>query len=128
MPGPRGYRVAIVDYDVTANALYQPADLPSGLDGEYQDPFQNVSDERLLSDPRFHAQNVYAIAMRILARFEFALGRRVQWGCEGHQLSILPHAFAEPNAFYSRDDRSLYFESFPSSQGNTRTVFLLSFA
>lgn len=126
LPGPRGYRVVVVDYDVTANALYQPADLPSGLEGEYVDPFQDASDETLLSDPRFHAQNVYAIAMRILARFEFALGRRVQWGCEGHQLNILPHAFAEPNAFYSRDDRSLffgYFESFPDKAGETRTVF-----
>jgi hypothetical protein len=126
LSGPRGYRVAVVDYDVTANALYQPADLPSGLAGEYHDPFENALDETLLSDPRFHAQNVYAIAMRILARFEFALGRRVQWGCEGHQLNILPHAFAEPNAFYSRDDRSLffgYFESFPDKNGDTHTVF-----
>ncbi|MGN7713719.1 hypothetical protein [Agrobacterium radiobacter] len=126
LPGPRGYRVAVVDYDVTANALYRPADLPSGLAGEYHDPFENAPDETLLSDPRFHAQNVYAIAMRILARFEFALGRRVQWGCEGHQLNILPHAFAEPNAFYSRDDRSLffgYFESFPDKNGDPHTVF-----
>ncbi len=126
LSGPRGYRVAVVDYDVTANALYQPAHLPSGLDGEYHDPFQDAADHVILSDPRFHAQNVYAIAMRILARFEFALGRRVQWGCEGHQLNILPHAFAEPNAFYSRDDRSLlfgYFQSFPDKAGVTRTVF-----
>lgn len=126
LSGPRGYRVAVVDYDVTANALYQPADLPSGLAGEYHDPFENAPDETLLSDPRFHAQNVYAIAMRILARFEFALGRRVQWGCEGHQLNVLPHAFAEPNAFYSREDRSLffgYFESFPDKNGDTHTVF-----
>ncbi|MGR9249469.1 hypothetical protein [Rhizobium leguminosarum] len=126
LPGPRGYRVVVVDYDVTANALYQPADLPSGLEGEYFDPFEGASDDTLLSDPRFHAQNVYAIAMRILARFEFALGRRVQWGCEGHQLNVLPHAFAEPNAFYSRGDRSLffgYFESFPDTNDKTRTVF-----
>ncbi|OCJ65494.1 hypothetical protein A6U97_27625 [Agrobacterium tumefaciens] len=126
LSGPRGYRVAVIDYDVTANALYRPADLPSGLAGEYHDPFENAPDETLLSDPRFHAQNVYAIAMRILARFELALGRRVQWGCEGHQLNILPHAFAEPNAFYSRDDRSLffgYFESFPDKNGDTHTVF-----
>lgn len=116
----------MVDYDVTANALYQPATLPSGLEGDYADPFLGASDDTLLSDPRFHAQNVYAIAMRILARFEFALGRRVRWGCEGHQLNILPHAFAEPNAFYSRDDRSLffgYFESIPDQDDNTRPVF-----
>ena len=53
--------------------------------GSYADPFKRKSpaksaaahNDALLSDPRFHAQNVYAIAMRILARFEFALGRRV---------------------------------------------------
>ncbi|NTG04943.1 hypothetical protein G6L08_34590 [Agrobacterium rhizogenes] len=126
LPGPRGYRVVVVDYDVTANALYTPADLPSGLDGDYVDPFDKAPDAKLLSDPRFHAQNAYAIAMRILARFEYALGRRVQWGCEGHQLNILPHAFAEPNAFYSREDRSLffgYFESRPDADGATRTIF-----
>lgn len=126
LPGPRGYRVVVVDYDVSANALYAPAELPSGLEGDYVDPFDKASDAKLLSDPRFHAQNAYAIAMRILARFEFALGRRIKWGCEGHQLNILPHAFAEPNAFYSREDRSLffgYFESRPDKNGATRTIY-----
>src|SRR5918993_1424458 len=55
----------------------------------------------LLEDPRFHAQNVYAIIMRTLARFEFALGRRVGWSFLGHQLQVAPHAFADANAFYS---------------------------
>ena len=45
--------------------------LKSALDGE---PFENASDGDLMSDPNFLAQNVYAIVMRILARFEFALG------------------------------------------------------
>ena len=34
------------------------------------------TNDTLLGDPTFHAQNVYAIIMRILARFEHALGRR----------------------------------------------------
>ena len=51
-----------------------------------KNPIPCVSgNKELLDDPRFHARNVYAIMMRILARFEFALGRRVAWGSAGHQ-------------------------------------------
>lgn len=125
-PGPRGYRVAVVDYDVSTNCLYEPAAFKPLTDGNYPDPFQvNRSrrrrpkgyDGKLLADPRFHAQNVYAIVMRTLARFEFALGRRVAWGCYGHQIHIAPHAFAEPNAFYSREDRGLFFGYFVGKNG-----------
>ena len=28
---------------------------------------------------------------------EFALGRRIEWGFDGHQLHIAPHAFADAN-------------------------------
>jgi len=72
-----------------------------------------------LNDPHFHAQNVYAIVMRILARFEFALGRRVSWGFDGHQLKVAPHAFAEANAFYSESDEALMFGYFPGLRGTT---------
>jgi hypothetical protein len=53
--------------------------------------------------------NVYAIVMRTLLRFEFALGRRVGWGIRGHQLKVVPHAFEEANAFYSPDLEALLF-------------------
>lgn len=124
LPGPCGYRVNVVDYDASANLLYAPLDLGSSL-SEDIDPYQDATDETLLSDPRFHAQNSYAIAMRILARFEFALGRRIPWGCAGHHLHIAPHAFADPNAFYSREDRGLYFGYFtaPSEDAAPQTVF-----
>lgn len=111
LPGPTGYRVKVVDYDASTNRLYQALELKSGLVDE-SDPYKSLPDDELLSDPRFHAQNCYAIVMRILARFEFALGRRLPWGCAGHQLHLSPHAFAEPNAFYSRDDRGLFFGYF----------------
>lgn len=127
LPGPRGYRVNVIDYDVTTNTLYQPAVFEPLPDGNYQDPFAlpdrltparlKKYEDSLLSDPRFHAQNVYAIVMRILARFEFALGRRVSWGCDGHQLHVAPHAFADANAFYSRADRGLFFGYFAGSNG-----------
>lgn len=111
LPGPCGYRVNVVDYDASTNTLYEQLDLGSALIDE-DDPYRDVADEVLLSDPRFHAQNVYAITMRILARFEFALGRRVPWGSAGHQLHLVPHAAADPNAFYSREDRSIFFGYF----------------
>jgi hypothetical protein len=114
LPGPSGYRVSVVDYDASGNVLHTPLRLEPGLEGEDVDPYADpkLSDKELLGDPGFHQQNVYAIVMRILARFEFALGRRVPWGSKGHQLHVVPHAFAEPNAFYSRDDRALFFGYF----------------
>lgn len=125
LPGPCGYRVNVIDYDTTSNLLYEPARYEILENGSYGDPFKRklsektatAHNEALLSDPRFHAQNVYAIAMRILARFEFALGRRVPWGCEGHQLHIAPHAFADANAFYSKEDRGLFFGYFNGANG-----------
>src|ERR1051325_9137730 len=78
-PGPWGYRVHTVDYDSSTSTLYQPLKYTSLKDGADGNPFKRASDAKLLSDPNFHAQNTYAIAMRILARFEFALGRRVSW-------------------------------------------------
>ena len=114
--GPRGYRISVVDYDATQRALYRPFD-PRGKD----DVFCKVSDRRLLTDPGFHAQNVYAIVMRLLARFESALGRRVSWSFGGHQIQIVPHAFAEANAYYSDDAHGLLFGYFPDERG--RTVF-----
>ena len=109
MEGPRGFRVNVIDYDASTGALYQPADLRTGKDGIYRDPYSLENrkrkkdgrrrDAELVGDPKFHAQNVYAIVMRTLARFEFALGRRVACGSDGHQIHIAPHAFAEANAF-----------------------------
>jgi len=113
-PGPSGHRVQVIDYDSSNNTLYKPAKLTDG------DPYETVTDAQLLSDPGFHAQNVYAIVMRTLARFEFALGRRVSWGFNGHQIKVAPHAFADANAFYSEQDRALMFGYF---QGQKNLVF-----
>lgn len=95
--GPRGHRVHVVDYDASHGTLYKPAPVDSPAAG---DP---------LSDPAFHARSVYATVMQQLARFEFALGRRVSWGFGGHQIYVFPHAFAETNAFYSEANRCLLF-------------------
>jgi hypothetical protein len=129
-PGPRGYRVHVIDYDTSTNTLYRPLDYPPPKEnGTYPDPFKDDAehgrDAELLADPRFHQQNVYAIVMRILARFEFALGRRVSWGFDGHQIHVAPHAFADANAFYSESDRALLFGYFadPTSRRGDEVVF-----
>ncbi|MGE5162751.1 MAG: hypothetical protein ACM3IH_01855 [Sphingobacteriales bacterium] len=125
LPGPCGYRIKVVDYDATNNVLYDAAELEL-KSGNYLDPFSKQSmqgstvaafNRSLLENPKFHAQNAYAIAMRILARFEFSLGRRTAWGSDGHQLNVAPHAFAEANAFYSKEDRGLFLGYFAGSDG-----------
>jgi hypothetical protein len=117
-PGPTGYRVKVVDYDTSGDRLYAP--LKKGLDG---DPFENATDSQLLNNPHFHAQNVYAVVMRTLARFELALGRRVSWSFGGHQIHVAPHAFADANAFYSERDRALVFGYFPKQRNSREMVF-----
>jgi hypothetical protein len=118
LAGPCGYRVNVIDYDASTGTLYKPMIYGRSSDGKYEDPFAfKQSRRRLLEDPRFHAQNVYAIAMRTLAQFEFALGRRCAWGFDGHQIHMVPHAFADANAFYSRDDRAIFFGYFMGGDG-----------
>ncbi len=95
-PGPRGHRVHVVDYDATTHTLYAAHPTPE-------------ADLKPGDDPAFHAQNVYAIVMRTLARFEHALGRRVSWGFGGHQIKVAPHAFCGANAYYSREHEALLF-------------------
>ncbi len=126
--GPRGYRVHVVDYDSTTNRMYVPLDPAAmGTVLEPKDPFRSprgpgrlparAFNARLLDDPRFHAQNVYAIAMRTLAHFERALGRRASWSFGGHQIKVAPHAFAEANAFYSSEQEALLFGYFADLRG-----------
>lgn len=127
-PGPRGYRIHVVDYDASTDTLYGSKRYDPPQDNCYIDPFKHFVDHgrasELLDEPAFHSQNVYAIAMRTLARFEFALGRRVNWGFAGHQLYIAPHAFADANAFYSEEDQALAFGYFfvPGS-ANKKPIF-----
>lgn len=111
--GPRGYRVYVVDYDLCLATYHPPIRYKVLENGHYNDPFKEQPDKRLINSPSFHAQNVYAIVMRILWRFEYALGRRVSWGFGGHQIYVVPHALAEANAFYSKYDRALLFGYFP---------------
>lgn len=121
LPGPWGYRVQVVDYDVSKDMLITPPATANGAD-----PFIDKSDKELLSDPHFHCQNVYALVMKTLARFEYALGRRVSWSFYGHHLKVAPHAFGEANAFYSEQDHALMFGYFPSRDGKETVYSCLS--
>src|SRR6185312_14788910 len=112
LPGPRGYRVQVVDYDASNRALYRPAAILASD--------ATRAPRRLEQDRAFHARNAYAIVMSVLARFERALGRRVPWSFAGHQLTIAPHAFVDLNAFYSKDDRAIFFGYYP---GDNSMVF-----
>ena len=120
-PGPRSQRFQVIDYDATSRVMLPPAVLGSGHgpgDWEWVEPdvFSSRSDAELLSDPAFHAQNVYAIAARTLAVFESAIGRRLNWGFPGHELYLVPHAMAEANAYayYADDVRAVLFGYLPA--------------
>lgn len=130
--GPTGYRVKVVDFDASANVLYAPRRYRPDPASQADDPYVPKEGQTLaarkrweaevLADPGFHAQHCYAVVMRTLARFEFALGRRVGWGFDGHQLHVAPHAFQDGNAFYSEPDRALVFGYFQSARTD-ETIF-----
>ena len=107
-PGPKGSRVHVIDYDTTTGYLVKSEDLQWD-----DDPMLSISDKELLDNPQYHSLNVYVITMSILARFESALGRRVEWAFEDPQLKIAPHAFADANAYYSKDNQALLFGYIP---------------
>lgn len=123
--GPRGYRVHVIDYDSHNDVLYSPAPVTAAMNQSSsapEDPFAKQKDTALLNDPGFHAFMTYAIVMKTLARFEFALGRRISWSYGGPQLQLAPHAFADANAFYTPQARGILFGYFPSAD-KKRTIF-----
>ena len=110
-PGPIGSRIQVVDFDGVGQTYYDPV---------------NLDDTRLLlqdgldpseSDPRFHQQMVYAVAMKVLENFDAALGRRLYFS-KRRPLCLFPHAFAGQNAFYDPRRRSVLFGYFPASRSN----------
>ncbi len=119
MPGPIGYRVQVVDYDASTGRYRGAHALPESF---AQEPRAWTDGQpQIVGDFRFHAQNAYALVMSTLARFEFALGRRVGWSFKVHQLKVAPNGFTDANAFYSRSDEGLVFGYFPG-RGN-KTVY-----
>ena len=123
-PGPVGEYLEVVDRDPASKAFYAPIDL---------------DDPRLLaqhglapseSNPQFHQQMVYAVAMRTIRTFELALGRLALWSPQPavrldgpgdnwkseqyvQRLRVYPHALREANAYYSPAKKALLFGYFP---------------
>jgi len=120
--GPRGARIEVIDYDGHTGRYYEPVDL--------DDPSIVMQDglEPSESDPRFHQQMVYAVAMRTLENFDAALGRRLTFQ-NGRPLRVYPHGFIGANAFFDPKTHALvfgYFRGNESAPGETlpgQTVF-----
>jgi hypothetical protein len=118
-PGPIGDYLEVIDHDPASGCFYEPVDL---------------NDERILaqdglppseSNPQFHQQMVYAVAMRTIRQFELALGRLALWAPsrpgereEGYvqRLRIHPHALREANAYYSPAKKALLFGYFSTHE------------
>jgi Subtilase family len=114
-PGPVGEYIEVVDVDPASGSCYAPVDLnhPRLLAEEGLAPSE--------SNPQFHQQMCYAVAMRTIEAFERALGRRAMWSShyvrdnEGKvlkeefvpRLRIYPHALRTANSFYSSERRAL---------------------
>ena len=117
--GPMGYRAHVVDYDSTRQYFHGAHALPAAYEDEPKD--WQRGNPGIVKDFRFHAQNAYALVMKTLARFEFALGRRLGWSFDNHQLKIAPHGMFDANAFYSPVEEGLVFGYFKGLSG--RPVF-----
>ena len=104
-PGPMGERVQVIDYDPVNRRLYQPVNLddPAVLMNDGLDPTE--------SDPRFHQQMVYTVAMKVLENFEAALGRTLTFR-DRKPLRIFPHALEDANAFYDPELVAILFGYF----------------
>ncbi|CAN5853063.1 hypothetical protein BH23PLA1_BH23PLA1_13510 [soil metagenome] len=127
-PGPVGEYLEVVDYDPASQAFYHPVDLthPRITAQDGLPPSE--------SNPQFHQQMVYAVAMSTIATFEKALGRVALWAPrferdadgkvipqapEEHfvpRLRIYPHALREANAYYDPERHALLFGYFPSQE------------
>jgi hypothetical protein len=128
-PGPCGNKIAVIDYDGAKRRYYPPVDL---------------NDYRVLargglnpseSNPQFHQQMVYAVAMETIERFEQALGRSIHWhradrfrggapdeadtwqkGDDIWVLNLFPHAMVQANAFYSPEAKGILFGYFAANK------------
>jgi hypothetical protein len=119
-PGPVGEYLEVLDYDPTVRRFYKPVDLNDRylLAQNGLDPSE--------SNPQFHQQMVYAVAMTTIQNFEKALGRKIQWGprrtLDGPnweefvpRLRLYPHAMRDANAYYSPLKKAVLFGYFSST-------------
>ena len=116
-PGPVGEYLEVIDVDPSSGCCYAPVD----LNHPYLLLNQGLSPSE--TNPQFHQQMAYAVAMNTIKHFENALGRVALWAprridtVAGNQtkarekyvrrLRIYPHALRTANAFYSPDRKAL---------------------
>ncbi len=129
-PGPDGEYVKVIDRDPSSNETYAAIDL---------NQLEILADDGItpnVSNPQFHQQMVYAVAMNTITNFEKAIGRKVMWSPKDRQrkkksdsktkpdstfvkqLLIYPHALREANAYYSPDRKALLFGYFNATPTN----------
>jgi hypothetical protein len=105
-PGPIGRLVEVIDVDLERKRGFDGVDL--------DDPdvllHQGLSPSE--SDPRFHQQMVYAVAMQVLETFERGLGRPLEWS---KPLGILPHATRDANVYFDPTAFALVLGVFPAN-------------
>jgi hypothetical protein len=109
-PGPSGERISVVDFNASTGKYYPPVDL--------NDPHLLMQGglEPSESDPRFHQQMVYAVAMRTLENFDKALGRKIYLNKRGLPLRLFPHAFYGANAYFDERLHAVLFGYFRADQ------------
>jgi hypothetical protein len=109
--GPLGERIQVIDYDGANNCFYTPVGLNDTA------ILMQGGLEPTESDPRFHQQMVYAVAMKVLENFDTALGRRLRFR-RNRPLRIFPHAFQGANAFYDPNLLAILFGYFRADRKN----------
>ena len=109
-PGPRGSIFEVDNVDAIGNS-YPKADLdePMVLLMNGYPPS--------VSQPQFHQQMVYSVAMLTYANFRLALGREIAWasnnGADGaNRLKLRPFGAMEKNAWYDRNRGEIVFGYF----------------
>jgi hypothetical protein len=128
-PGPRDHRFHVVDFDISSG--HPPADpIPFTIGNagrwEFDDKFERARlPASVIRDRDVHAQQVWAIAASTLGRFEQAIGRRICWQFPCAQLFLVPHGFAEANAYYDRSSRGVFF-GFVPQRGHDNVYSCLS--
>jgi hypothetical protein len=121
--GPVGEYLEVVDHDPATGCFYAPVDL--------NDRYLLASDGLPPSEgnPQFHQQMVYAVAMRTIANFETALGRKAFWASRKddgsgyvQRLRIYPHGLRAQNAYYHPGKKALLFGYFPAESGDPNHI------
>ena len=119
-PGPIGEYLEVVDCDPASGVFYHPVSLdhPNLIAQDGLGPSE--------SNPQYHQQMVYAVAMTTIQHFQRALGRVALWADRKvrledgeyvrqfvRRLRIYPHALRDRNAYYSPAKKALLFGYFP---------------